>query len=168
MDMKGIKSYIIAGILFASVLGTFLHFAYTLSGNNFFVGLFTPINESIWEHTKLIFFPMLIYSLFLNNKLKDKYPCIYSATILSAVLGVLLIIVLFYTYSGIIGYNVAFVDISVFYISVITSFYVAYKLTLSCKINRFDVVLQTLNILMICLYIIFTLCPLDIPLFINP
>ena len=166
--MKGIKSYIIKGIIFVSVLGTLLHFAYKLSGNNFFVGLFTPINESIWEHTKLIFFPMLVYSLYLNKNLKTKYPCIGSSMITASLLGVLSIIVLFYTYSGIIGFNISIVDISIFYISVLTAFFVAYKLVLSCKVNEYKSVLEFLNFVMICLYIILTLFPPDIPLFINP
>lgn len=166
--MKGLKSYIITGIIFVSVLGTLLHFAYTLSGNNFIVGLFTPINESIWEHTKLLFFPMLIYSLYQHRKIKDNYPCVLSAMILGALSGVLLIIILFYTYSGIIGFNIAFADIAIFYISVIASFYIAYKSTLSCKIDKYNVALQILSIVLVCLFITFTLYPPDIPLFINP
>lgn len=166
--MKGIKLYIIIGIVFVSVLGTFLHFAYALSGNNLFVGLFTPINESIWEHTKLIYFPMLIYSIYLNIKLKDTYPCISSATILGALFGVLLIIVLFYTYSGILGHHISLIDISIFYISVIASFYITYKFAQSCKANHFNMLLQILNILMICAFIIFTLHAPKLPLFIAP
>ncbi len=166
--MKGIKSYILLGIIFVSVLGTLLHFAYNLSGNNLFIGLFTPINESIWEHTKLIYFPMLIYSLYLNTKLKDKYPCISSAMLLSALFGVLLIITLFYTYSGIIGYHISYIDIFIFYISVIASFSLAYNLALSCKANDFENLLQILNILMICLFILFTFNTPSIPLFVNP
>jgi len=166
--VKGIKSYIILGIVFVSVLGTFLHFAYNLSGNNHFVGFFTPVNESIWEHTKLIYFPMLIYSIYLDIKLKDEYPCISSAMIFGALLGVLLIITLFYTYSGIIGYHISYIDISIFYISVITSFYVVYKLASSCSTNNSDFYLQILNLLMICSFIIFTYNPPDLPLFINP
>lgn len=166
--MKGIKSYIIAGILFVSAFGTFLHFAYDLSGNNILVGLLTPINESIWEHTKLLFFPMLLYALFLIKKLKDEYPCIGSAMMSATFLGILLIIILFYTYSGIIGHRVAFVDISIFYISVITSFYIAYQLTLSCKMEPFTMLLHFLTILLICLFLVFTFKPPDIPLFVNP
>ena len=165
--MRGIKSYIIIGIIFVSVLGTFLHFAYDLSDSNFIIGLFTPINESIWEHTKLIYFPMLIYSIYLNIKLKDKYPCIFSAMILGAIFGVILIITLFYTYSGIIGYNLSFIDILIFYVSVIFSFYMAYKLALSCKTNKFNILFQFLNILMIFLFIFFTIYPPQIPLFIS-
>ena len=166
--MKSIKLYIISGIILVSVLGTLLHFAYALSGSNLFVGLFAPINESIWEHTKLIYFPMLIYSMFLNRKLKDNYPCISSAMISGALLGILLIITMFYTYSGVIGYTISFIDVSIFYISVILSFYTAYKIALSCKKNKLNTVLQSLNILIIGLFIIFTLYPPDIPLFINP
>lgn len=167
MNMKNIKAYFIAGVLFTAVLGTFLHFAYELSGNNFFVGLFAPINESIWEHTKLIYFPTLICGLYINKNLKNQYPCIYSAMSFASLLGILLIIILFYTYSGIIGSHIAFVDISIFYISVIISFCVGYKLTLSCRQNSFGTLLQLLNILIVCLFVIFTLSPPDIPLFIS-
>ncbi len=166
--MKGIKSYIITGIIFVSVLGTLLHFAYALSGNNWIIGLFTPINESIWEHTKLIYFPMLIYSIYLNKKLKYTYPCISSAMIFGALFGVALVITLFYTYSGIIGYHISYIDISIFYISVIASFYLVYKLALSCKTNDFELLLQILNILMICAFVFFTFNAPDIPLFIAP
>lgn len=166
--MKSLKSYMIAGALFVSVLGTLLHFAYSWSGNNVFVGVFTPVNESIWEHTKLVFFPMLIYSFYLNKKLKDMYPCIRSAMNFGALSGVFLIIVLFYTYSGVTGFNADFVNIAIFYLSVISSFYVAYKLTLSCRFEEYTAILQFLTILMIGLFIIFTLFPPNIPLFIAP
>lgn len=167
--MKNIKPYIFTGMIFVSVLGTVLHFAYQLSGNNFLVGLFTPVNESIWEHTKLIFFPMLLYGLLGNTIQKNVYAdIIYTSTILGSLAGVLLIIVAFYTYSGIIGYHLAFVDISIFYISVITAFYVTYKTSFSPKIEQRTTILTILRILMICLYIVFTLYSPSIPLFINP
>ena len=57
--------------LFVVLFGVFLHFAYELSGNNPIVGLFAPVNESVWEHLKLLFFPMLtltIWDLFITNR----------------------------------------------------------------------------------------------------
>ncbi len=83
-------------------------------------------------------------------------------------MGVVLIIVLFYTYSGIIGFNIPFVDISIFYISVIVVFYIVYRLTLSCSVNKYSNLLGFLQFILICLYIIFTFFPPDIPLFISP
>ena len=166
--MKGLKSYVITGAIFVSVLGTLLHFAYDFSGNNFIVGLFTPINESIWEHTKLTFFPMLIYTIFAGKKIKKQYSCIRSATSFACLLSVFFIISMYYTYSGIIGFGTAFVDISIFYISVILSFCSVYKLTLSCCAEPFHVLLQILNIILFVLYIVFTIFPPNIPLFISP
>ena len=168
MFMKGLKVYIIKGLIFVSVLGTLFHFAYEWSGNNVFVGLFTPVNESIWEHTKLLFFPMLIYSLYLRVKVSTEYPCINSSMILGTLSGIALIIVLYYTYSGIIGFNVAFADILIFYISVIASFYIVYKTTLSCVVDSYSNILQIIQIAIICLFILFTFSPPSIPLFISP
>ena len=166
--MKSLKLYMLGGIVFVSILGTLLHFAYDWSGNNIVIGLFTPVNESIWEHTKLIFFPMLIYSLYLNKKIGAKHPCINSAMISGALCGVLMIIILFYTYSGIIGFNIAFADISIFYITVVTVFYIVYKLAISCKADNYNSLLRILMIVIICFFIIFTFSPPDIPLFNNP
>ncbi len=166
--MKNIKIYIIFGILFVSVTGTLFHFLYEWSGNNVIVGLFSPINESIWEHTKLLFFPMLIYSLIFSKKLSKQYPCIYSAMISGALAGVALIMALFYTYSGIIGFHVAIVDILIFYISVIIAFLIVYKVAMSCKDDKYYILLQILQIMMIILYILFTFFPPNIPLFISP
>lgn len=43
--------------IFISILGVLLHFTYEWSGDNPAVGLFSAVNESTWEHLKLIFFP---------------------------------------------------------------------------------------------------------------
>lgn len=168
MFMKGIKFYMITGAIFVSVLGTLLHFVYKWSGNNVFIGLFTPINESIWEHTKLLFFPMLMFSLCLTGKVKAQYPCIDAALISGALAGAASVIALFYTYSGIIGFNVAIADISIFFISVIISFYIVYKIATTCKDTIYNTLSLTLWIMIICLYIIFTVSPPQIPLFISP
>ena len=53
----------IIGFVFVSVIGTLAHFVFEWSGNNTVVGLFCPINESPWEHLKLIFFPYLIWTI---------------------------------------------------------------------------------------------------------
>ena len=60
--------------IFISILGVLLHFTYEWSGDNPAVGLFSAVNESTWEHLKLIFFPMLLLTLieFLWAHIKDK------------------------------------------------------------------------------------------------
>lgn len=63
MDSKKLLKYQILSAIFAIILGTLLHFTYEWSGNNAFVGAFSSINESTWEHLKLAFYPMLITSI---------------------------------------------------------------------------------------------------------
>lgn len=168
MFMNKLKKYFILGAVFVSVLGTLLHFAYNLSGENLIVGLFTPVSESIWEHTKLIFFPMILCALFFNFKLKKDYPCVLSALIYGALLGIILIISLFYTYSGILGTNYAVADILIFFISVVWTFLKSYKKATICKTKKYAKLLNILAIAVTIMYFIFTVSPPDIPLFIIP
>ena len=54
MNNKLIKVFVIMTIL-VLISGVLLHFAYEWSGNNPLVGAFSAVNESTWEHLKLIF-----------------------------------------------------------------------------------------------------------------
>ncbi len=50
-------------VLVAAFLGTLNHFLYFLSGQSPIVALFCPVNESVWEHLKLLYFPFLFVSI---------------------------------------------------------------------------------------------------------
>lgn len=60
MDKNKIRNYQIFSVIFTFILGTLLHFTYKLSGENVIVASFSAINESVWEHLKLLYFPMLL------------------------------------------------------------------------------------------------------------
>lgn len=166
--MKTLKAYTIWGIIIVSILGTLCHFVYEWTNNNPIIGLFTPVNESTWEHMKLIFFPMIIYSVFFNKKLSTIYPCIYSASAFAILMGTFLIPVLFYTYSGILGYNIAVIDILTFFISVIVAFYLCYRLAQSCRVQKYNTILNFLLFLLGIAFLFFTIYPPDIGIFISP
>lgn len=51
----------LVGFLFTGILGTFLHFLFDITGQAMVAGLFSAVNESIWEHMKLLFYPMLLF-----------------------------------------------------------------------------------------------------------
>ena len=51
------------GFVFTVVLGTILHFLYDLTNQSVLVAPFSAVNESTFEHMKLMYFPMLIFSL---------------------------------------------------------------------------------------------------------
>ena len=63
----------IAGFIFVSVVGTLLHFAYEYFDYSTVAAVISPINESTWEHLKLLFFPFLFYTLFEYLVIGKKY-----------------------------------------------------------------------------------------------
>ena len=88
--MKKLNVFTAAGGIFVLLLGTAAHFFYDLSGENFLVGMFSPINESTWEHMKLAFFPMLLFSVgaqfFLGKEYSGAAAAALCGTLLSTVL----------------------------------------------------------------------------------
>ena len=155
------------GTIFVLITGTLFHFIYDWSGKNFLLGFFFPTNESTWEHMKLSFFPMLIYSFYMNRKLRADHPCVTSALLSGTLLSTFLIPVLFYTYSGILGYHLMPLDISTFVVSVILGFVAVYRLTMSCKMQPYTNLLETLVFITAICFILFTYHPPDIGIFTN-
>lgn len=166
--MNKLKLYTIAGAFFVIITGTLAHFVYEWSGKNFILGFFFPVNESTLEHMKLWFFPMFIYSFFMNKRLKDDYPCVTSSLLSGILLGTFLIPVIFYTYSGILGRNYVPLDIAVFVISVILAFWTVYRLTLSCKMDSCTFCLKIFILVVAVFFFAFTYLPPDIGIFIAP
>lgn len=166
--MKKLKLYTIIGILFVIITGSISHSLYEWSGQNFIVGFFFPINESTWEHMKLLFLPMLLYSFYMNRKLKCEFPCITSSLLFGILLGTLLIPVFFYTYSGILGTNFLVLDIGTFVISVLCAFVAVYRRTLSCKVITYETLLKILLLVMAVCFLTFTYYPPALGIFTTP
>ena len=112
----------LAGALFTAALGTLLHFVYDWSGGWVAAAAFSAVNESTWEHMKLLFFPMFLFSVVQVCCLGRNYPNFLAARGVSTVTGVALIPVLFYTYTGVLGRHLLWADIAVLYLSVLGAF----------------------------------------------
>lgn len=166
--MNTLKRCTIIGIFFVFITGTISHFLYEWSGENFILGFFFPVNESTWEHMKLCFFPMLLYSFYMNKKLWKDYPGITAALLCGILLGTFSIPVLFYTYSGILGRNCLPLDIGTFIASVLLAFAVAYKFSVSQKQMRHISLLRSCVIAVAVCFLLFTYYPPDIGIFANP
>ena len=166
--MSKLTRYTLGGILFTLITGILLHFAYEWSGNHRVVGLFSATNESTWEHMKLVFFLLLIYSFYMNSKLKNTYPCVTSALLAGILLGTLLIPVIFYTYSGILGKNTALLNIGTFVCSVILSFFLIYRSIITCHMEKFYEILEVLVVAFFMGFLLFTYYPPSLGIFISP
>ncbi len=166
--MKQLKKHLIIGMIFVLIAGSLFHFLYEWTGRNFLAGLFFPVNESVWEHMKLVFFPMLIYSLWTEESANRNNPCLKSALACGILLGTLLIPVIFYTYSGILGYHTLILDLLTFAASVIIAFYAVYRLVLSCISEKYSPFLYIAVGIFILLFFIFSIMPPAIGLFKAP
>ena len=165
-ENKLLKVQIIV-ILFCLILGTLLHFTYEWSGENLFVGSFSAVNESVWEHLKLAFYPMLIAAIIEYFFVKNIANNYVEAKTIGIFTAISFIVVAFFTYSGIIGTSIIAIDILLFIISIILGEYVAYKLM---KRNDESTVATTslsiiiLAFLLLC-FVIFTYLPPEVNLF---
>ena len=141
MDKRKIRNYQIFSVIFTFILGTLLHFTYQLSGRNEIVGLFSAVNESVWEHLKLLYFPMLLTIIFGYFYLGKDIPNFVCSKTIGIIVSLLFTVTFFYTYTGVLGYNIAIVDIMSFFVAVILGEYSAYKLIIenySC-IDQYDI-----------------------------
>lgn len=164
---KKIIIYTVMGVVFVSILGCLSHFSYEWFGKNKWIALICPVSESTWEHMKLLFFPMLLYTFYMTKKLEE-YPSVFSAALIGNILGTLLIPVLFYTYTGVLGYHITVIDVSVFFVSVIAAFVIVYCLV-DRKNNRWCQAAAVGAAVVFCvLFFVFTFNPPDIALFANP
>lgn len=137
-------------------------------GENEFVGAFSAVNESTWEHLKLIFYPALLTTVvgyFVLVKGKNQYICARLEGILA---GLIFVVVFFYTYTGILGKNIDIINILSFFIGVFVLEYTSYKFMLceTCDCNK-PVTYAILIILFIC-FILFTYITPEIGLFKDP
>lgn len=150
--------YFIISFVVVSILGVLFHFAYDVLDFPL-LKVVLPFNESIFEHTKLIVFPALFFTIF--DILYSGEEKSLQINVFAMIIALIFLINAYYTYSGIIGKNIDFVNIGLFLISFFIYFYIRYK-----KITPFDKTNSVIILFIIILLIeIFTFKPLDIPFF---
>jgi len=156
---KTLLKYSVAGIIPVSIIGTLAHFIYDWTGQNKIVGLFTAVNESTWEHMKLLFFPMLLYYVFIWLRLRKHFPSARPALLIATLAGTFLIPILFYTYTGVLGSMITIVNLAIYYVSVITAFVIFYMISVRCKLEEVNMILYFIITLFICMFFLFTYAP---------
>ena len=109
------------GFAVTSLLGTLLHYLYDWLKESVWVAPFSGVNESTWEHMKLLFWPMLGFAVLESFFFRDRedFWCFKLRGIL---LGLTLIPILFYTYNGVIGKSPDLINIAIFFVAAATSY----------------------------------------------
>ena len=156
------------GFAFVSLLGTLLHFLYGITNRSIFTSPFSAVNESTWEHMKILYFPLLIFAL-LQSFFFQKYESFWCIKLMGILIGLILIPTLFYNYNGAIGPSPAPVNITIFFISAAVALFTEAWLfkrgNIFCPFPR-------AMLLLICIiggaFVIFTFITPEIPLFRDP
>ena len=156
MKRKSINPNIL-GFVFVSIIGTVNHF------------VFEWINESSWEHLKLIFFPYLVFSIIQYSFFGKSKSLAFSKAI-GVTVGMATILAIFYTYSGIVGKNIDTINILSFFIGVSVAFLVDSKMQKSSTFDDlyYNVIGISLFVLLTIMFVLFTFAPPLIPLFKDP
>ena len=165
---RSIGLWQLMGFAVTALGGTLLHFIYDWLGEAVWVAPFSGVNESTWEHMKLLFWPMLIFAIVQSFFFKERedFFCVKLRGIL---LGLASIPVLFYTYNGVIGRSPDWINIAIFFISAAVVYIYETRQfnngTVICKNPRLAIIL--LSIIAV-LFVLFTFLTPELGIFKDP
>ena len=161
MSIKKLKIISVISIFLLSFL---VHYGYNLIPS-FLTSIFFPINESLFEHMKLISTCYLIWSL-IEYKLLDNKTNFKSNIIISITFNIVIFLLLYYPYFLNFDHNL-FITLLIYLISIILTQILSYYILNMKKdlfLNKYFIIFI---ILIIIINIIFTYFPLKTNFFID-
>ena len=124
---RSLSLWQLGGLTFTAILGTLFHFLYGWTGNIAFAP-FCAVNESTWEHMKILFFPMLIFAVIQSKFFIKSTPNFWLVKLIGILIGLTLIPILFYTYNGTFGASPDWFNILIFFLSAGIAYLIEYLL----------------------------------------
>jgi len=161
---------IVFGAVFMALLGSALHFFYGWFGQSTLMGLLAPVNESIWEHAKLVFLPPLLWYCFvaLSVRRSRSYE-LAGASAVALWFMPLFQIAFYYAYAAIAHGDLFVMDILDFMLAVVLGQILFYQLTTRLHCTRVGRVAALLSVIALGgIFVVFTLLPPHVPLFMDP
>lgn len=155
--MKKINCWALCSFVLAVAVGAALHFLYPI-WPNWGTAILAPVNESIWEHGKLIFWPSLaVLLLARDGKRVERCGCL-----LLAVAGML---ALGWFYHDVLGGTKLAFDLILYGLMMAIALLLPGRVTLD---HKWDLPLTVLTALLGAAYLIFTLLPPGCGVFLAP
>jgi hypothetical protein len=169
VERRRVLFFELTGIVFIIIFGSILHFTFEWAGGQAVVGVFSAVNESVWEHLKLGFWPAIAFALLEFKYLKKSTNNFMFAKTIGIYLIPIVIMVIFYSYTALVGESILVIDILSFIIAVIVGQLVSYRLmtykTLPYNLDNFSLIaLLLLGIA----FVLFTFYPPQLPMFQDP
>lgn len=144
-------------------LGTAMHFAHHLPFFNDVLRCIFPANECVWEHMKMLFYPMLLTSIYLCLKEKSIKP--FGGMIASVLVCIPIQIFLFYIYWIFTHHSILIVDIIAYVAVMIFGYIMGNKFSHSEKIRSHSTMFIIISIALMVLIGVLTFIHPDINLF---
>lgn len=168
LENKSVFLFEIFGMIFIILLGSMLHFTFELSGFNPVVGIFSAVNESVWEHLKIAFWPALLYLFLEFRHVYRKSNNFFFAKAIGIYLIMLIIPVIFYSYTAFLEENLI-IDIGSFVFAIIVGQYFSFRVLTHKKLIRaFELIGLISLILLAVAFAVFTFYPPEVDLFRDP
>jgi hypothetical protein len=165
---RPILKWELIGIAVIFLLGSGLHFIFDLARGWPPVGIFAAVNESVFEHLKLTFWPTVLYAAVTFKLLKSSTNNFIIGMAAALYTMPLTIIVLFYGYTTLTGIENVLIDILIFFVAVACGQLASYGIL---KTKPLPVWLSRLSLFLIIalalIYIIFTFYPPHVPFFMD-
>ena len=162
--------WIVAGIPILFVIGAIMNFAYNLLGEKAVVGLFAPVNESVWEHSKMLLWPVILwwflYYCLQHSKQpihKDKW---FTGALAALLIALIAMPMLYYFYTGAFGTELLWADILILFLSLLLGQLAGLHIYRHGKgIPARSA--ASVFIVLILMFMLFTFFPPQIPLFLD-
>ncbi len=158
------------GFLVVCAVGTLLQFLYRWTGENTLVAAFAGVNESTWEHMKLLFVPYFVFTMLEFPVFAEPFRNFFAAKATAGLAGILLIPVLYYSANGMFGKTPDWFNISVFFVSAAAAYLLSYRLLTTLALRGAAPQLVGFLLLwgLMFLFILFTYRTPRLPLFLDP
>ncbi len=150
MNLKTIKVIGVFGIFLLCFL---FHFLYEWSPNSLF-SIFFPVNESIWEHMKLIYTSFVVYGIvdyILLNKNKIQFNNFLLQLFIIPIIAIILYLIIFIPIYNNFGENMI-ISIGLLFLVIVVEQFLSYHLLRYRKI-KYQNIIGIIGIILI--YIIF-------------
>lgn len=159
------KKFLIAAAI-AIAGGGALHFLYDALPNPL-TALISPVNESVWEHLKLLFWPMLLTAFWLARKTPDRYA-LWSGIFVAELLMPLILMGGFYILQCGFGVVSLPLDIGMYVVTMCLGYLIAYLVFKSRHLEKAAVWLLVPVIFYGASLILFTFAAPQFGVFIPP
>lgn len=156
----------LAGVVPIALVGAMLHFAFEWSGGWRPLALLAAVNESVWEHMKLAFWPAVAWAALGTRLRSEPNSSYWFAKSIGLLLVPIAISVLFYGYTAILERNILWLDIAIFVVAIflgqMATVMILHRLT---RMKHKTIIGGILMGLQLAAYSLFTYFPPHLPLF---